>query len=251
MIKAAATDCNFELATYVGKSALKSLKQLAKMNPTFTTRIIGRPKLPDYGGSPAWWPGEVKLYEDLSYLTNGKQGKTLAILPLEWAFHRDPNDTGLMRGWAYQKNIDLSYWNKHKSEFNIYNRKDYPTTKWEKLRTDLYIQAQGILHPDCQPFTGYVWYRTEINIKQQDINKNIHIIFPGIFGKSWLYINGKLIKFRNQKPLWWQNDYSFKWDIDIKGILKPGKNIITVRNQVLSHFGGMFRRPFLYVNEAK
>ncbi len=251
MIKDAATDCNFELATEIGKSALKSLRQLARMNPTFTTRIIGRPKLPDYGGSPAWWTGEVKLYEDLSYLTNGKQGRTLAILPLEWAFHRDPNDTGLMRGWAYQKNIDLSYWNKHKSELNIYNRKDYPTTQWEMLRTDLYIQSQGILHPDCQPFTGYVWYRTKINIKRQDINKNIHIIFPGIFGNSWLYINGKLIAFRSQKPLWWQNDYSFKWDIDIKEILKPGKNIIVVRNQVLSHFGGIFRRPFMYVSETK
>ncbi len=248
MLSAGATNCKFSKANKIGKSALKSLKELAKMNPTFTTRILGKPKLPDYGGSPAWWPGEVKLYEDLQKLTDGSKGKLLAVLPLTWAFHRDPQDTGLVSGWAYQKNIDLSYWNEHKSNINVWNRKDYPTTEWEKLRTDLYIQAQGILHPDCQSFTGFVWYRTNVKIEQSDINKKIHIMFPGLFGKSWLYINGKLIKFREQNPIWWKNDYSFKWDVNIANVLRPGENLIVLRNQVHTHFGGMFRRPFLYIS---
>ncbi len=251
MIAAGASNCDFRAAVSAGKTGLKKLKELAMMNPTFTTRVVGRVKLPDYGGSPAWWPGEVKYYEDLMKLTDGSEGKLLMVLPLKWAFHRDPNDTGLMRGWAYKDKIDLSYWNKHKEQINILNRKDYPITEWEILRTDLYMQAQGILHPDWQSFRGYAWYRTVIDLKEADVRKNVHICFPGLFGKAWLYINGRLVKFRPQQSLWWRNDYSFKWDVDLTGKLKAGKNLIVLRNLVEAHFGGIFRRPFLYVSVKK
>jgi len=45
------------------------------------------------------------------------------------------------------------------------------------------------------------------------------------------------------------SDYKFEWDVDLTNKLKPGENTITVRLNNPHHFGGMFRRPFIY--EAK
>ncbi len=38
----------------------------------------------------------------------------------------------------------------------------------------------------------------------------------------------------------------FEWDVDLTGKLKPGQNTIALRCNCEHHFGGMFRRPFLY-----
>ncbi len=46
--------------------------------------------------------------------------------------------------------------------------------------------------------------------------------------------------------MWWLTDYAFEWDIDLTGKLKAGENDITVRCYNPHHFGGLFRRPFLY-----
>ena len=45
---------------------------------------------------------------------------------------------------------------------------------------------------------------------------------------------------------WWNSDYKFEWDVDISGKLKAGNNLITLRGWNPHHFGGIFRRPFLY-----
>jgi len=247
MVESGATHGDYERAHARGLLGLAKLKAMAEMNSTFTTRVIGRAALPDYGGSPAWWPGEVKLYEDLKKLTDGSEGRLIKTLPLEWAFRRDPNDTGLALGWGYQDEIDLSYWKEHGGEVTVRNRKDYPTTEWEMLRTDLYMQAQGVLHPDRQAFTGYAWYRTKVDLGRRDAKQSVHIRFPGLFAGSWLYCNGVLVAHRKQNPMWWRNSYAFNWDVDLSGHLKPGKNLLVLRNYNEHHVGGMFRRPFLYV----
>lgn len=246
MVRAGATDCDYGRAHESGKDGLASLHEMAKMNPTFTTRVIGRAALPEYGGSPAWWPGEVKLYEDFKKLTDGTDGRLVKKLPLQWAFRRDPNDTGLARGWGYDPEVDLSYWREHKDEITVRNRKDYPTTEWEKLRTDLYMQARGVLHPDRQSFTGYAWYATDLDLSKQEAAGKLHLRFPGLFGESWLYVNGALVAHREQNPMWWHNSYAFTWDVDLAGHLRPGENLIVLRNEIEHHVGGMFRRPFVY-----
>ena len=74
-----------------------------------------------------------------------------------------------------------------------------------------------------------------------------HIRFPGIFNESYAYINGaQVAKRENYKVMWWHNDYGFEWDVDTAGKLKAGKNVIIVRCINPHHFGGIFRRPFLY-----
>jgi len=250
MIFSGAAEGKYREAHLAGKRALAARKELAEMNPTFTTRVVGPAKEPEYGGSPAWFPGEVKFYGDLQELTDGTKGTLVQMLPLEWAFRRDPNDTGLASGWAYQDKIDLTFWNDNQTGFPPAKRKDYPLAEWEMLRTDLYAQAQGILHPDGQSFTGHSWYRTEIDLSKRDVDKAIHLRFPGLFADAWLYLDGQLVAYRPQKSMWWHNNYAFDWDVDLSGALKPGRNILVLRNHNAHHVSGIFRRPFLYVPKA-
>jgi len=246
MVFAAASEGDYAKASRFGQQGMAARIDLAKMNPTFTTHVVGPGEEPtEPGGSAAWWPGEVKQYMDLLEYTNGAKGTLIARLPLEWAFHRDPHDTGLPRGWAYKK-ADLTYWNANKAKYDVNSLKDYPTTEWETVRADLYPQAQGVRHPDGQSFTGFLWYKTNVNLKAGDVAGPARVRFPGIFNECWLYVNGSLVAHREQNAMWWYNDYKFEWDVDLAGQLKAGDNDITLRFNNPHHFGGLFRRPFLY-----
>lgn len=224
MVRAAATDGDYAKAAAAGEQALALREQLTAMNPTFTTyKKIGE-------SGPAWFPGEVQQMRELAALTDGPKGRLVARTPLAWSFRPDPHDTGLARGWAYTP-----------------ARAEDP---WQSLRTDLYLQAQGVLHPDGQSFTGYWWYRTDIALDAQQARGPLHLMFPGLFNQAWLYVNGRLVAFRRPREPWWHTDYRFEWDVDLTGQLQAGHNVVTVRGFNPHHFGGMFRRPFLYRAEG-
>lgn len=245
MVRAAASEGDYAKAAALGDQAVATRYELGGMNNTFTTRVIPTMPVPEKAGSPAWMLGEVEQYRKLASFIDGSRGKLIAKLPLEWAFRRDPNDTGMVSGFAYNP-IDLSYWSQHGKQLTPEQRKDYPTTQWEMLRTDLYAQAQGVLHPDWQSFTGYLWYRTDVKLSKDDAAGNVHVMFPGLFNEAWLYVNGYLVAHRPFPQMWWLSDYTFEWDVDLTGKLQPGDNTIAVRLHNPHHFGGMFRRPFLY-----
>ena len=242
MVAAAATDVDYAKAAALGEAALAAREKLTDMNGTFTTyRAYGAEK----GGSPAWFPGEVAHYKKLAALTDGPNGKLVIKLPLTWSFHRDNDHTGVAKGYHSQP-VDLSYWKMHESEQTPEKRKDYPIARWEMLNTDLYAQAQGILHPDRQSYLGSLWYRTDVELTADQVTGNIHVMFPGLFCECRLFVNGEEIAHRKQGKLWWLNDYAFEWDVPLAGKLKPGRNTITVQSICEHHFGGLFRRPFLY-----
>ena len=228
MVKAAATDIDYKAAAAAGERGLKARLEMAKMNPTFTTRVIGVAAEDEKTGS-AWWPGEVQQYRDLAAFTDGNKGALVAKLPLEWSFRRDPTDTGVVSGWAY-KPVD---------------------PKWEPLRTDLYMQAQGVLGPDHHSYTGHTWYRTDFDLPAGAAKGPLRVRFPGLFNECWLYVNGHLVAHRPYKEPWWLTDYKFEWDVDLAGHVKDGKNTIAVRLYNPHHFGGMFRRPFVYKPTGK
>ncbi len=238
MVRAAATDIDYAAAIAAGNRGLKARDSLTAMSGTFTTTRLER-------GYP-WWPGEVKQYEELLPFVNGAKGKLIAKLPLKWAVHRDPQRVGLKRGY-HTKPVDLSYWmaNKDKDD-DADSMKDYPVDQWEMLRTDLYAQALGVRHPDRQSFTGDLWYRIDVELEPDEVSGAPHIRFPGLFNECWLYVNGKEVAFRKQGKMWWLNDYRFEWDVDLTSKLKAGTNSIVVQTNCEHHFGGMFRRPFLY-----
>jgi len=243
MVTAASTETDFKTAVAAGERALAARLELANMNPTFTTRVVGVAAESDKSGA-AWFPGEVKQYRDLLALTDGAKGRLIAKTPLEWAFRRDPHDTGLPGGWAYRE-PDLTWWKSQKNLSGTAVHQGNPG-QWEMLRTDLYMQAQGVITPDFHSYTGHAWYRTELDLKGADTQGRARLMFPGLFNECWLYVNGSLVAHREQKAMWWYNDYKFEWDVDVSGHLKPGKNSIALRLHNPHHFGGIFRRPFLY-----
>lgn len=218
MVRAANSDADYLRAVALGERGLAVREQLTQVNETFTTyKRIGE-------SGYAWWPGEVQQYRELIPFTDGTRGTLVAKLPLQWSFRRDPTAQGVQEKWFTQP-ID---------------------PKWEVLRTDLYAQAQGVLTGDFHSYTGDLWYDTEIEFTQEQVVGNLHLRFPGIFNECWLYINGTEVAHRPFKGLWWLNDYRFEWDVDIEKKLTVGKNRLTVRLFNPHHFGGMFRRPFLY-----
>jgi hypothetical protein len=254
MVKAAASDIDYKAAVAAGERGLSARLELAKMNPTFTTRVIGvAPETKDSG--PAWFPGEVEQYRALHALTDGTKGTLVAKLPLEWAFRRDPRDTGVVSGWAY-KPVDLSWWKDgvevvrpkgfEPPRLTVTDRHRLNPGHWELLRTDLYMQAQGVLSADYHSYTGYAWYRTDFDLAADAANGKVRVMVPGLFNEAWLYVNGNLVAHRAYKEPWWLSDYKFEWDVELGDHLKAGANTIAVRVHNPHHFGGMFRRPFLY-----
>jgi len=238
MVAAAATHVDYRTAVAAGGRGLKARAAMTAIGRIFTTTNL------EGDGAP-WWPGEVRQYRELLDLTDGPQGKLVGKLPLEWAFRRDPERKGLERGY-HSGAFDLSYWSAHRDEYSAESRKDYPANEWEMLRTDLYAQAQGIRHPDRQSFTGDLWYRSDLQLGAEETAGAVHIRFPGLFNECWLYVNGEPAGHREQGTLYWLNDYRFEWDVDLSGRLKAGKNTLALRCDCVHHFGGMFRRPFLY-----
>jgi hypothetical protein len=238
MVEAAAGRCDFAAAVAAGERGLAAREQLTDMNPTFTTyRAIG-----EHGH--AWWPGEVAYMRELAALTTGDQGRLVAATPLAWSFRRDPHDTGLARGWHLEE-ADLGWWKSHGAALDISKRGGDPQT-WEVLRSDLYLQGQGILHADRQSYTGHYWYQTTLELTAEQAAGPVHLMFPGLFNQCWLYLNGQLVAHRPFPEPWWRNDYRFSWDVEVAGKLVAGKNVITLRGHCPHHFGGMFRRPFVY-----
>ena len=237
MVEAAATEVDFQKAVAAGEEGLRARDALTQMNKAFTTTQMEK--------GYAFWTGEVAQYRELNAFVNGEKGRLLAKLPLEWSFHRDPGGTGMAKG-LLDGPIDLSFWRKHNDEFSLDRRKDYPVDQWEMIRTDRYVQAQGIRHPDRQSYTGDMWYRADVDLSADDAADNPHMRFPGLFNECELYVNGKEAARRRQNVLWWQNDYRFEWDVSLKNRLHVGINTVALRCHNPHHMGGMFRRPFIY-----
>ena len=232
MVNSAATENEYAKAADFGAKALAARDELTKMNGTFTTYVrIGE-------SGPAWFPGEVAHMKELAAFTDGAKGTLIAKTPLRWMFHRDapvPSNwtyTGMEGGTPAESTLAMQ-----------------PTTEangWTSLRTDVYLQGQGVLNPDGQSYSGHYWYQTSLDLKSVQTQGKTHLMFPGLFNEAWLYVNGQMAAHRTYSEPWWLNDYTFEWDVDLTGQLKPGINVIAIRGFNPQHFGGLFRRPFLY-----
>lgn len=238
MVQAAASEVDYKAAVAAGQRGLATREVLTDTNALFTTyRKIGE-------SGYAWWPGEVKQYQELLPFTDGSKGELVAKLPLVWNFRRDLKNEGEKAGWAKQE-PDLTWWKSLDKPESLKHRQENPG-KWEQVRSDLYLQAQGIITPDFQSYTGHGWYQVKLDLTDAQVKGPVHLRFPGIFNECWLYVNGEPMAHRPFKGVWWMNDYRFEWDVDLKDKLKPGANTLVVRINNPHHFGGMFRRPFLY-----
>jgi hypothetical protein len=238
MARAAATECDYAAAVKAGERGLAAREKLTEMNGTFTTyKRIG-----EHGY--AWWPGEVQQYRELLPLVDGTKGTLVAKLPLEWNFRRDEQKVGEKEEW-FAKPVDLAAWDKLAKPVSLEDRMKI-AGEWEQARSDLYLQAQGLVTKGFQSWTGHGWYQTEIDLTAEQAAGKVHLKFPGLFNACRLYVNGKHVGTREFKGVWWLNDYRFEWDVDLAGKLAAGKNRIDLAIHNPHHMGGMFRRPFLY-----
>lgn len=238
MVAAAATEVDYKAAVAAGERGLAAREKLTAMNGTFTTyKKIGE-------SGYAWWPGEVQQYRELLPFTDGTKGTLVAKLPLVWNFRRDPGDVGVKEGWAKQA-PDLTAWDALPKPVTATDRLKV-AGKWEQLRADVYAQAQGVVTPDYQSYTGHAWYQTTVDLTAEQTAGKVRLRFPGLFNECWLYVSGEEVAHRPYKEPWWLSDYRFEWDADLTGKLKPGANSVVLRVHNPHHFGGLFRRPFLY-----
>ncbi len=93
----------------------------------------------------------------------------------------------------------------------------YEPLNWKTIHIPGFWEDQGI-----KDLNGTVWYRREISIPASMLNKEAKVFLGRIVDADELYINGEKIgKTTYQYP---QRRYSVP-----KGLLKPGKNLFTIR----------------------
>jgi len=232
MTELAGRDIDFAAARRAGAKALAARLELAKMNPTFTTRVIG-PAAEREGGGPAQFLGEVEQLDQFQALTDGRKGVLVKKLPLDWPFRIVKP---LPHDWSH---LDLLEPAPPRIPLG-------DAAAWRAVRSDLYLQAQGIRAADGGEELGYYAYRLELPLGSSEVAGPIHLMFPGLFNQAWLYVNGRPVAQRKFDEPWWRNGYAFQWDVDLTGKLTVGRNAIQLIGFNPHHFAGMFRRPFLY-----
>ena len=240
MTTAAASDGDYAASARAGEAALAARLRLAQMNPTFTTRVIGVAAETPAGG-PAYFPGEVAQMRALHSLTDGTSGKLVAKLPLFWSFRIE---RPVPPAWRYRGPEGVA-------SLRTAGVPSADAPGWREVRSDLYLQGQGVEAADGSDALGHYWYRSSVEIGAVHAIGPLRIHFPGLFNEAWLYVNGRAVAHRPRREPWWQDDYRFEWDVDLTGRLKPGFNEIALRGFNPHHFGGMFRRPFLYAPRGK
>lgn len=106
---------------------------------------------------------------------------------------------------------------------------NYDDSKWKKM------QLPGLWesHPGLSKLDGVVWFRTEIDIRKEDITGTPVFHLGMIDDRDDTYLNGERIGGMNG----WNTDrvYSVK-----QGLLKPGKNILAIRVEDGGNGGGIY-----------
>ena len=233
MVDASAGRVDYAEGIRAGEEALAARQQLAAMSPIFTTHVTGTEAEKPSGGA-AWFEGEVEQLRELARLTDGTKGQLIAKLPRNWSFVlRDP----VPAGWRYAGEIGGA---------GPCRGGIATTPAPQVVRSDLYLQGQGVLRPGGENDLGYYCEETQVHLSATDAAGSIHLMLPGLFNEAWLYVDGRPVAHRSYREPWWTGDYRWDWDVDLSGLIDAGSHRITVGGFNSQHFAGLFRRPFLY-----
>lgn len=137
----------------------------------------------------------------------------VAQLPDQWQFRYDLEDRGESEKWFSP---------------------DAPSAGWRPVRTfTSTIEEQGI-----EERMTFMWYSTRVNVDKT--GAGLVLWFSDVDGKSKVWVNGKLAG----------EGAPGNFDIDLRGLLKPGPNSITVRvdHSRISDLalGGILGPAFIY-----
>ena len=105
-------------------------------------------------------------------------------------------------------------------------------TSWKTMELPGYIESNGL-----QGVDGIIWFRKEINLSPAEANQNMTLYLAKVNDSDNTFINGTLVgvtKLQAEKS----RVYPIK-----AGILKPGKNILTVQMEDIGGMGGIYGNP--------
>jgi len=108
----------------------------------------------------------------------------------------------------------------------------YNDAAWKTMELPGYIESNGL-----QGVDGIVWFRKEITLSADEAKQKSTLYLAKINDSDSTYINGVLIGSTRL-----QAEKSRVYPIDA-GLLKPGKNIITVRIEDIGGMGGVYGNP--------
>lgn len=110
------------------------------------------------------------------------------------------------------------------SDSTAYSQSEFADSAWRKLSVPHDWSIEGQISPSLASCTGYLpggigWYRKHFNVA--DTLSKHYIYFEGVYNRSDVYLNGKLL---GKRP----NGYaSFMYDLT--SALKEGDNVLAVR----------------------
>jgi len=177
-----------------------------------------------FGGTPAEaWMNENELKD----------------FPSVYARALEYKDSNLVNSISLKDKNFIDSWNNQVSNGDMGQKEkwydnNYDFNGWKKMTMPGYWQDQGLKDIEA----GVVWFKKEINIPASLVGKQTILHLGSISTKDVTYVNGKKVGNSNNKYV------IRKYDL-APGLLKEGKNIITVR--VLSESGNAgFLKDKLY-----
>ncbi len=184
-------------------------------------------------------PGRVRAFFAEGYkerakamagLTDGTTGDLVAALPLHMRFRRDPFNQGVIERW-YGGAVETSAWEPRDTYY-------------------LLEQQEEPLNDEGYYYTGYVWYRGEIEVPAAFEGRDMNLLLGGLINEGWVWINGEYVGHRGWARWWSHSAHPAEFAIGDK--LRPGqRNTIAIR--VLNdsdEVGGLYRRGFIYAPVA-
>ncbi len=175
--------------------------------------------------------GHKQRFEGYAEKTGGAAGELVAALPLEMRFRRDPFEEGVPHRWYLSGHDD---------------------TDWE-MRDTFYLleQQEEPLNERGFHYSGYVWYRGEIDIPERFVDRDVNLYIGGLINEGWVWINGEYVGHRPWAVWWSHSRHPAEFSVGDK--LRPGeRNTIAIR--VLNdpdEVGGLYRRGFLHAPHAE
>ena len=163
--------------------------------------------------------------------TDGTTGEWVAELPLHMRFQRDPFNQGVIMRW-YLEDVDDSGWEQRDTYY-------------------LLEQQEEPLDDEGHFYSGYTWYRGEIDVPERFARREMNLLLGGLINEGWVWVNGKYVGHRGWAR-WWSHT-AHPAEFNIGDTLRPGqRNTIAIR--VLNdpdEVGGLYRRGFIYAPIAK
>ena len=158
-------------------------------------------------------------------MLNGTTGTLVAAIPMQAKFKRDRFNEGVLAEW-YQPSYDDGAWGTENT-FYTWDAQDPPEDE------------KG------HDYDGYGWYRVNVNVPPNMVNKPLKLHLGGVINEGWVWINGQYAGHRGWN-LWWAGTAALEMDVDATGKVQAGKNVIAIRVWNNAEIGGLYRRGFFW-----